>query len=323
MREIKYCGICVGGLVATKPKVFIIGISGLIGYALARQLRQHFLVSGAYFRNQVHIPDVQAYPITLKGTDVLEAVIRMQQPDFVINAVGMSDRKEVEEQSKVSDMINVMLPVSMAILAGRLKAKFIYLGCAEVFDGVKGNYVEEDNEFTLSDAVGKQKITAHSYIRAQTMESTTLRIGRVLGLGQPYRPSFFDRIRVCATKKQAYEASKNKLRSYVSLTSVSKAIQQILLTEIPNRHRTFHVGGLNISEHAFIEEWYRLMDADPKLVRVLEGDAKRDLSLDSKLMATTYPGWKPETREELLLNLLTDLMPAVGVKKWQKTLQTP
>ncbi|MFY0080005.1 hypothetical protein ABTQ07_19875, partial [Acinetobacter baumannii] len=89
--------------------------------------------------------------------DMLDAVIRTQTPDFIISAIGMSDRKEVDEQPKVSDMINVMIPVSTAVLAGRLKSKFINLGCSEMFDGEKGNYVEEDNDFTLNDSVGKQK----------------------------------------------------------------------------------------------------------------------------------------------------------------------
>lgn len=307
---------------ANKPKVFIIGISGLIGYSLGRRLRKNFLVSGASFRSQVLIPNTQIFPITLKNLDVLEAVIRMQQPDIVISAVGVNDRKEAEEQPKISDMINVSLPVSMAILTSRLKAKFIYLSCAEVFDGINGNYSEEDNDFTLSDPVGKQKITAHSYIRAQTLESTILRVGRVVGIGTATRASFFDRIRVCASKKAPYEASKNKSRSYISNISLADAVNEILMGEIPSKHRIFHVGGANITEFEMVQEWYNLMKLDPKLVTVLEGDAKRDLSLNCALMMTQFPKWKQESKQQLFLNVLQQLCPGEGATKWQKTLQT-
>lgn len=306
----------------TKPKVFIVGISGLIGYALGLHLRKNFLVSGACFSNQVWIPGAQIFPINLKTTEVLDTVIRMQNPDFIISAAGMNDRKLVDELPKVSDMINVMLPVSTAILAGRLKAKFIYLGCAEVYDGNQGMYKEEDTDFTLSDSVGKQKITAHSYIRAQTMESTTLRIGRVIGIGHPFRMSFFDRFRFASSAGQTYEASKNKTRSYISCQSLVNAFEQVMLNEIPSKHRTFHVGGANITEHDLVSSWYKLMGADPKLVRVLQ-DAKRDLSLDCGLFGSTYKDWKIEDKNKLLLNALTELTPAVGPKKWLKTLQTP
>lgn len=307
---------------AKKPKVFIVGISGLLGHSLGQHLRKNFLVAGACFRNQVIIPDVQVFPITLKSMEVLEAVLRMQRPDYVISAVGMSDRKEVEEQAKLSDTINIGIPVSMAILSSRLKAKYIFIGCSEVFDGEKGNYVEEDNDFTLTDSVGKQKIAAYSFIRAQTLESTSLRLGRVLGMGHPWRPSFFDRIRVCASNKQPYEASKNKSRSYISTHSFVRAMELVLQGEFPSRHRLFHLGGANTTEHAMVSDWYKLMNRDPKLVQVLEGDFKRDLTLNCGLFEKSFPAWKAESKGQLFSNLIEDMSPAVGVKKWQKTLQT-
>ena len=141
--------------------LFRSGISGLLGYSLALHLRKNFLVAGSCFQNQVYIPDVQVYPITLKSVDVLEAIVRTQHPDFIIGAVGINDPKDVEDQPKVSEMVNVMLPVSMAILSSRIKAKYIALSCAEVFDGEKGNYSEDDTAFTLNDSVGKQIGRAH------------------------------------------------------------------------------------------------------------------------------------------------------------------
>ena len=305
--------------VSTKRKVFINGVSGLIGFHLAWRLRHNFLVTGTCFRNQVTIPGVQVFPVTLKSVEVLEAVVRVQRPDFVIGAIGMSDRKEVEEQPKVSDMVNVTIPVSLAVLASRLKVRYINLSCAEVFDGDKGNYVEEDTDFTLNDAVGKQKITTHSYIRAQTLESTTLRIGRVLGVGHPFRASFFDRIRTGATAKTPFEASKNKTRSYISAPSLALALEKIIQGEFPNRHRLFHVGGANISEFDLVQSWYRMIGADPKLISELH-DTKRDLSLACQLMEKQYPGWKPETKAELFNNLLAMLSPAVGPKRWQRAI---
>ena len=218
-------------------------------------------------------------------------------------------------------MVNIMIPVSMAILAGRLKAKYISLGCSEVFDGNKGNYTEEDTDFTLADVVGKQKITAHSYIRAQTLESTTLRLGRVLGIGHPYRSSFFDRIRTMASAKKPYEASKRKKRSYISTNSVVTAVEQVLAAEIPSKHRTFHVGGANMTEHDLVRSWYQLMGSDPGLVSDLQ-DSPRDLSLDCKFMEAQFPKWKAEQKNDLLLNLLGELSPAVGNKKWQKPVQS-
>jgi dTDP-4-dehydrorhamnose reductase len=267
----------------------------------------------------VTIPDVQVFPVTLNSVEVLEAVVRVQQPDFVINAIGMSDRKELEEQPKLADTINVMIPVSMAILSSLIRAKYINLGCAEVFDGDKGNYTEDDNDFTLNDPVGKQKITAHSYIRAQTLESTVLRVGRVLGIGHQYRNSYFDRIRNGAADKIAFEASKKKSRSYITTRSLALAVEKVLVGEFPSKHRLFHVGGANLTEFDLVQSWYTIVGADPKLITELQ-DTKRDLSLNCKLIETQFPGWKAESKQQLLTNLLSMLTPAVGHKRWQKAL---
>jgi dTDP-4-dehydrorhamnose reductase len=305
---------------ARKPKVFIVGISGLIGYSLGLHLKRNFLVTGACFNNQVWIPGTQIFPVTLKTTDVLETLIRVQSPDFIIGCAGMSDRRQVEEQPKVSDLVNIMLPVSTAILASRLRAKYVHIGCAEVFDGDRGMYKEDDTDFTFSDAVGKQKITALSFIRAQTLESTTLRLGRVLGPGHPHRQSFFDQIRVKASGRKSFEASKNKSRSYISVASVCQAVEQVLLGEFPSRHRIFHVGGANMTEYELVKSWYGLIGAEEKLVSILENDPKRDLSLISKLMETSYPAWKAESRKALLENLILSLTPGQGAKRWQRAL---
>jgi dTDP-4-dehydrorhamnose reductase len=306
---------------SVRSKVFINGISGLLGFNLAWQLRHKYLVSGTYFRNQISIPDVQCFPVSLKSPDVLDSIIRMQRPDYIISAIGMSDRKEVEEQPKVSDMINVAMPVSTAVLASRLKCKYLALSCAEVFDGEKGNYAEDGTDFTLTDSVGKQKITAYAYVRTQTLESTTLRIGCVLGVGHHYRKSFFDRIRASAAAGQPYEASKRKTRSYISTHSLIASVENILHGDFPQRHRLFHVGGANMAEFDLVRAWYQIIGAEKKLVTDLQ-DTKRDLSLDCKLMETQFPNWKAETKTSLLQNLLSGLTPGQGLQRWKKSLQS-
>lgn len=308
---------------ARRPKVFIIGISGQLGFQLALRLREKFLVSGAYFANQVDIPDVQTYPISLKNLEVLETLIRIQAPDFTINAFGITDPKVIVNQEKLSENLNIMMAVSFAVLANKIKAKHVHLSCAEVYDGSDGNYQEDHADFTLVDPLGKQKIAAETYIRTQTLESTILRLGKVVGLGHPYRPSYFDRLRLACATRTSFDAPADKKHSFLSKSSFTAAVEQILLGEIPMKHRTFNLGGCTLSEQEFALGWAELMEVDPKFVKIPQEASARDLSMVSKVFAEAYPAWKPETRSELYLNLLRELAPAVGTKKWQKTLQTP
>src|SRR5688500_1590979 len=130
-----------------KQKVFIVGVSGLLGYHLARRLQPDFLISGAYFDHRVFIPDAQLYPISLQSMEVLETIVRTQAPDILINCMSVTDRRVVLEQAKLADNINVLFPVSLAILASKIKAQFIQICCADVYEGSKGNYSEEDNQY--------------------------------------------------------------------------------------------------------------------------------------------------------------------------------
>lgn len=301
-----------------KPKVFILGVSGLVGYHLARRLQPDFLVSGAYFEHKVDLPNAQLYPVSLKTLEILETVVRVQNPDIIINCMGITDRKAVAENPKLSDNINVILPVSFALLAAKMRAQFVQIGCADVFDGDTGNYTEDSNAFTLDDVLGKQKITAATYIRAQTMESTILRVGCVMGIGHPYRLSAFDRIRIKVARNDQLIAPKQRIHSYISTRSLTNGIHAILTHPFPGKHRTFHLGGPALSEYDFLSGWTKVLGIEGLKIKSPQEESPRNTSLDSGLVSKTFPEWKAETKAELYLNLLRDLAPGMGVKKWEK-----
>lgn len=305
-----------------KPKVFILGASGLLGYSLARHLGRDFLVCGASFQHQVALPGAQIFPIDPKKPEILETLVRIAAPDLVVNCVGITDRKVIAAMPKLADNYNILMAVSLALLAAKMKAPFVQISCASVYDGSGSDYREDNLDFAFHDEYAKQKLAAESYIRAQTMESTTLRIGSVLGVGHPYRPSAFDRLRFAVSAAQPVEARKKTISSYLTTHSVNVAVAEVLRGGPPGRHRLFNVGGPAMSEFDMFEGWARLM-GNASLIKPSQDDDGRNHSVQTGAFAAAFPNWKAETKEELYLNLLKDLSPGVGVKKWQKTLQIP
>lgn len=308
---------------ATKPKLFIYGISGFLGYQLAQRLQSKFLISGICFRNFVKIPNAQIFPVSLKNIDLIEPITRVQEPDFVINAMGIRDRKVILENEKMADSFNVMLPVSAAVLASKLRAKFFHISCTNVYEGSHAPYKSTDVDFTFSDLLGKQKITAESFIRAQTMESTIIRVGKVMGLGSPVRKNDFEVVHRNILSKTPFEASQEKVYSYLSSISFLDAMEEAITSEIPNKHRVFNLGGPSMSEFEFAKSWIEILGRDPKILRATENAEKRNLTVNCDVFRAAHPKWQPESRNEFFLNILRELTPGVGVKKWQKTLQTP
>jgi dTDP-4-dehydrorhamnose reductase len=306
-----------------KPKVFILGASGFLGHTLAYRLRKDFFVSGAAFSHHIYIPDTEIFPIDMKKADILEAVIRVYQPDFVVNCLGMMNPKAIEAMPKMADSLNILMAVSTAALANRLHAQFVQISCASVYEGSSGDYSEEDNEFSLSDDFGKQKLAAESYIRTQTMESTTLRVGKVVGIGNPYRFNFFDRMRIALENEKDFEVSSKEIFSWISAENFYQGVKAVLLGEFSGKHRVFNLGGPKMSELAFCQDWAKLVNYRSSLIKANPNTEKRDISILSKGFETTYPNWKMETKEELYLNLLKNLSPGLNPKKWQKILQIP
>jgi len=306
-----------------KRKVFILGTSGFVGYNLALRLRKNYLVCGAYCTNRVFLPDVQIFPVDPTRPELLESIVRVQDPDIVINAIGVSDRKVIDHNPKKAEALNVVMAVSMAGLAAKMRAKFIQISSSEIYDGTKGDYREDESDYTMQVELGKQKVAAESYIRTQTLESTILRVGKLVGLGHPYRPSEFDQFRQAIGQKKKTEASKKRTYSYLSHASLAEALDLILAGEFPGKHRIFNLGGPKLTKFELYEGWARLVEGNSSLVIPETEDRKRDISLQVNNFKAAFPQWKPETQDQLYLNVLSELAPGMGVKKWQKTLQIP
>jgi len=302
-----------------KPRVFILGISSLLGNALAWHLRKKFDVTGAYFHNPVYIPDVQSYPISslAQAGNILETLVQVLNPNFCIMAAGINDRKLCTENTKGTELLNIHLPLSLAIVTNRIKAKNIHLSCADIFDGHQGSYKEKDVTSYSLEEYSKQKISAESFIKIQTMENTTLRLGRVVGLGSPFRYNYFDHIRSKLAAGKSLITSPNKIHSFLSLRSFCSAIETILENPIPTQQRLFHVGGPSLSEKDLVEKLCTIWGYNKNLLSIpnQDEDYKSNLSIDSSLFSSTYSSWKEETKEELINSIVQDLKPAQNTKK--------
>jgi len=306
-------------MTTTKQKVLIVGSSGFLGYHLALALRADYLVAGISFRHFSPIPNTVSFPLDPKRLDSVDIIVRFQKPDFVINAAGMHDQELAKENGNLSDTLNSLLPVSLAVVSGRIKCKFIHINCAAVYDGESGNFKEDSTDLALTSEFGKQKIAAESFIRAQTMESTLLRVGKVMGIGQPHQASLFDLYRTMLSGAENIEASTKSFDSYLSTKSFTSGLQEILKGEFPSKHRIFNLGGPRLSERDFLEGWANLITKNTGNLKNKPEDAPRDHSICSDLFEKNYPNWKQEKARHLYENLWQDFFPAYSIPKNQRS----
>lgn len=123
-------------------KYLILGVNGMAGHIIAQYLleRGHQVEGVARRRSEICstiIMDVCQW-------DKLKGIITEGKYDYVINAVGVLNKK-VEESLSNGIYINSMLPHLLDELTKTLHTGLIHISTDCVFDGKKGNY--EENSF--------------------------------------------------------------------------------------------------------------------------------------------------------------------------------
>jgi dTDP-4-dehydrorhamnose reductase len=168
--------------------VLILGGSGMLGHKMFQILGARFPETYATVRSSsssdllrsVNLYDEQR---VIEGVDVLDpdavsSLIVKQNPDVIINCVGIVKQREQASDSIASIKTNALLPHQLSEMCQETGARLIHFSTDCVFDGVKGAYTEEDVS-NATDLYGRSKFLGET----ASESSLTLRssiIGREL-----------------------------------------------------------------------------------------------------------------------------------------------
>ncbi|MFC4209920.1 dTDP-4-dehydrorhamnose reductase family protein [Pedobacter lithocola] len=121
-------------------KVVVIGSKGMAGHVIYHYLKEHTtlkivdIARGSDFHNPSHKIDVTDFE---KLTEVLEE----ENPDFVINCVGILN-KDAEDNPEKSILLNCYFPHFLAKIGKAISFRLIHISTDCVFDGKRGGYTE-------------------------------------------------------------------------------------------------------------------------------------------------------------------------------------
>jgi dTDP-4-dehydrorhamnose reductase len=134
-------------------RILITGASGLLGLNLA------LTVSG-WSEPQTHPPQHTIFGVvnshalktnafTVIPTDLLapgavERLLDQTQPDWVIHCAALANLDACEADPLLAKQLNTDLPRKLAAHVARGGARLVYISTDSVFDGLRGNYTEED-----------------------------------------------------------------------------------------------------------------------------------------------------------------------------------
>src|SRR5437762_55408 len=88
-------------------RLFITGISGLLGLNVALVARERVEVAGSYFSHAVAADGLEVYAVDARDPDAMTRVLERARPDVVLHTVGLSNVDGCEDDPEHAYQLNV------------------------------------------------------------------------------------------------------------------------------------------------------------------------------------------------------------------------
>ena len=129
----------------------VTGASGLLGlnFALAVDGKVH-QVTGVANTLPMAWASFTNVQIELTEPGAVESMIEAHKPEVILHCAAMANVDACESNPELAQIVNAELPGIIAEACKRHSIQLIQISTDAVFDGAKGNYVEEDEPNPLS-----------------------------------------------------------------------------------------------------------------------------------------------------------------------------
>lgn len=171
-------------------RLFITGISGLLGLNVAHLARNTFAVSGCTQTSSVSIQDVNTIQLDLRDIDSADTAIRAIQPDVILHTAALTNVDLCETDPNIAHSINVTATKNIAEIAAALGSKLVHISTDQLFDGTAPWRSERDHPAPLN-VYGETKLAAEKKVMESSSEALIVRTN-FFGWGTKKRESFSD-----------------------------------------------------------------------------------------------------------------------------------
>jgi dTDP-4-dehydrorhamnose reductase len=127
-------------------RILITGASGLLGINLAMELARKHTVIGTVNQRRLDLTGVpfEVISVDLLNEGAIEQTLEASRPDWVIHCAALANVDACEADPQQAEKLNTRLPGALAVNVARGGARLLHISTDAVFDGVTGNYSEED-----------------------------------------------------------------------------------------------------------------------------------------------------------------------------------
>ena len=282
----------------TNQHIVILGSSGMLGNAVTRYFLQEtdFSVTGAvrskgsiglFPQNlQEHI----VWGVVVDSFDTVRGFIKEQQPDIVINCVGLVKQLSDANDPLIALPINSLFPHMLARCCAEYGARVIHMSTDCVFSGSKGGYLDNDIP-DAHDLYGVSKRLGEvDYPNAVTLRTSI--IGHELNGNRSLIDWFL-------SQEGSVKGFSKAIFSGLPTVEIARIIKDYV---IPNKELRglYHVSAEPINKYDLLSLVADIYGHNTKVIK--DTDFKIDRSLDSSRFRA-FTGFKPAPWHEMIITM--------------------
>lgn len=142
-------------------RLLITGATGLLGSSLAREAGRAYQVFGLSRRPAAASLIWKHVVVDLTDSDATWRCLDELRPDSILHCAAVTDVERCEAQKEYAEAVNVGATERLARWAGQHGARFTFISTDSVFDGMTGQYREDDaprplNYYAHTKLIGEQ-----------------------------------------------------------------------------------------------------------------------------------------------------------------------
>ena len=228
--------------------------------------------------------------------ETVEKLIKIEKPNVIVNCIGIIKQNKEINDTINSIVINALFPNLVSNLCDKYHCRFITIATDCVFDGQKGNYVDDDLP-TCHDVYGMTKYLGEVKDKNNTLTLRTSIIGHELN-------SNISLLNWFLSQENTVKGYKKAIFSGFTTFEFSKLLAEKI---IPNKklHGLFQISVNPISKYDLL----KVIASTYKKNIIIEpnDDVKIDRSLNSEILRNTIK-YNPPKWEKMIVEMYNNFL---------------
>jgi dTDP-4-dehydrorhamnose reductase len=167
-------------------KVLVVGGSGLLGSRITKLFCSKFETYATYSTNKPPLRECELIKLNVIERDSVIKLIEEIHPEVVVHTAALTDVDYCEKHKKETWKLNVIGTRNVLEGCEKAGARMVYISTDYVFDGVRGNYCEEDSVNPVS-YYGTSKLEGEKLLAAGKVDYSIGRVSVVYGWNGPWQ----------------------------------------------------------------------------------------------------------------------------------------